>query len=102
MDIDLSKNLPEFIMLNKLGGAKTIYLEFKNLPISYASCNSVGHVIANCRCLDKRDLLALQRLQVFLPKVINLNQVLWLRSLWSILLLMKVDEVLDILGRINQ
>lgn len=42
-------------MLNKLGGAITVYLEFKNLPTFCSSCNSVGHVIAIYRHLDKQD-----------------------------------------------
>lgn len=56
LDVDLSKWLPKFIMLNKAGGAITVFLEFENLLAFCPLCHSVGHVIANCKRLDRNYL----------------------------------------------
>ena len=49
VDVDLSKELPESLMIEKSGHKFFIIVEYENLPLFCINCSDVGHSLANCK-----------------------------------------------------
>ena len=49
VDIDLSKELTDSLMIERLGHKFFISVEFENIPAFCRNCSMVGHSLANCK-----------------------------------------------------
>ena len=49
VDVDLSKDLPESLMIEREGHKFFIHIDYENLPAFCKNCLAVGHALANCR-----------------------------------------------------
>ncbi|XP_019427097.1 PREDICTED: uncharacterized protein LOC109338760 [Lupinus angustifolius] len=55
VDIDLKGSLPNQILVEREGFAFFVYVEYENLPEFCSGCQSIGHLLSNCR-RNKKDI----------------------------------------------
>ena len=49
IDVDLSKELLEYLMIERLGHKFFIGITYENLPDFYKNCCAISHSIATCK-----------------------------------------------------